>query len=471
MSRWSIRSHLILWYAILLSIVLIGFSTGMYSMVRSYLLARLDQELREESNELAEEVEITKTEYEFRRRFQQRYSEHASFGFQVCYMDGKVQFGSPWLNDSLLPYPVSSSDRDFRSLVNLKLSQGERWRVLSRVLDQPGGPLMIHVLTPLQIFDNQLRMLLYLLLVNGLLALLAAMLVSWWIAQRVTTPILRITAIAERLSSANLTERVPIDNRYSELERLANTLNRTFDRLQRSISEIRRFTADAAHELRTPLTVIRTEAEVALREHPNDSKTPSETFRRVAEVTLAETTRLSNLVDQLLTLSRQDSESRVPQYEEVSLQALLLDVAETLRVVIEKKRQTLVVGELVDRTVLGDDSSLSQLFFNLIENAMKYTPSGGTISVSTSCMANQICVSIEDTGIGIEHQHLDHLFERFYRVDASRSTRGTGLGLAICKSVIEAHGGQIWVESELGRGSRFTVQFPITVSRNSEDNV
>ena len=471
MSRWSIRRHLILWYAFLLSIVLLGFSAGMYVMVRSYLLARLDQELVEESNELAEEVEITKTEYEFRRRFQQRYSEHASFGFQVCQMDGTVQFGSAWLNDSILPRPVSPSDRDFRALVNLKLQHGERWRVLSRVLDLPNGLLLIHVLTPLQIFDNHLKMLLYLLLVNGLLALLAAMLVSWWIAQRVTIPILRITAIAERLSFANLTERVPIDNRYSDLERLANTLNRTFDRLQRSISEIRRFTADAAHELRTPLTVIRTEAEVALREHQNDGKTPSETFRRVAEVTLAETTRLSDLVDQLLTLSRQDSSSCAPQHEVVSLRALLLDVTETLRVVIEKKGQTLVVGELADPIVLGDDSSLSQLFFNLIENAMKYTASGGTISISTWCNMGHICVLIEDTGIGIEYQHLEHLFERFYRVDASRSTRGTGLGLAICKSIVEAHGGQIGVESELGRGSRFTVQLPTLVSRNSEDNV
>jgi heavy metal sensor kinase len=460
-SRWSIRWQLTLWYALALSAVLIAFSGGMFGMIRAYLLARIDAELIEESNELAEEVEITKSESEFRRRFQQRYSDHANFGFQVNRMDGSVLFGSPWLDPSALPHPASATDVDFRALQNTEVSSGNRQRVLSRVLRLPEGPLVVHVLTPLSQWDSQLRTLLGMLVMNGFLALGAAVIVGHLMARRMLLPILGITALAERISSENLSERVPIANRKDELGRLGLTLNRTFDRLQRSITEMRRFTADAAHELRTPLAVIRTEAEVALREHALHGQYRPEQFHRVAEVTLAETTRLSNLVGQLLTLSRQDAGlQRLPQ-EDVSLKALLLDVMDALRVVVEKKGQTLTAGELCERTVMGDDISLSQLFFNLIDNASKYTPVGGQISVTSTADADHIRIAITDSGIGIEARHFDHLFDRFYRVDASRSGDGTGLGLAICRSIVQAHHGDLQANSKPGQGSTFTVILPV----------
>lgn len=281
-----------------------------------------------------------------------------------------------------------------------------------------------------------------------------------WISQRMMSPILSITEIAERISSENLSERVPIRNSHDELGRLSTTLNRTFDRLNQSINEIRRFTADAAHELRTPLAVIQTETEVAVREGRLSGQDTNVILDRVAEVTLSETRRLSNLVDQLLTLSRHDSGFYSPPFEEVSLHALLLDVCESMSVVIENKGQILKVGELTEQTIRGDDTTLSQLFFNLIENATKYTPIGGTISVSSKTEGDGIVVIVEDTGVGIAKEHIDAIFKRFYRVDASRQTRGTGLGLAICRAIVIAHGGQIRVESQPGQGSRFTVRLP-----------
>ena len=470
MSRWSIRWQLTLWYSLALSCVLIAFSIANYATIRSYLLARVDAELIEESNELAEEVELANTEHQFRRRFQQRYSGDANFGFQVSELNGTILFGSPWLNEVHLPYPQSAADINFRSLENRELSRGERGRLLSRVLALPTGSVIIHVVIPLEHFERQMQALMSLLIVNGLLALLGAIVVGYVIARRVMVPILGITAAAERISFENLSERVPIANSKDELGRLAATLNQTFDRLQRSIGEMRRFTADAAHELRTPLAVIRTEAEVAIREDALRIQDNPDQFRRVTEVALAETTRLSNLVDQLLTLSRHDAGLQQPGLEEVSLRDLLLDVVETLRVVAEKKGQTIVASELCDVPVLGDDISLSQLFFNLIDNAVKYTPAGGAITVVCRHDASRVCVTIEDTGIGIERQHLDHLFERFYRVDASRSTGGTGLGLAICRSVVDMHHGNLTVESEPGRGSRFTVSLPARPASDDRNN-
>ena len=452
-----------------LSLVLIAFSAGIYSMIHLYLLDRLDAELVEESNELAEEVEITKTEHEFRRRFRQRFSKHASFGFQVSQMDGTIEFGSRWLNGSRLPCPSSGSETDFRALGDLNLSEGDRWRTLSRVLKLPHRNLVIHVLTPLKIYHSHMRVLLWILIVNGTMALTGATLVGYWIARRVTNPILEITACAERISAENLTDRVPHQVQSHELNRLASTLNRTFDRLQKSIHEIRRFTADAAHELRTPLTVIRTEAEVALREAALSDLAIPPFLVRVVDVTLAEATRLSTLVDQLLMLSRQDAGLYTPHHEEVSLEALLLDVSDTLRIVIENKRQNLVIGPLSPQTVNGDDSSLSQLFFNLIENAMKYTPAGGTITVSSRSSSDQVQITVADTGIGIDRDHIEHLFQRFYRVDASRSSQGTGLGLAISHAIVTAHQGQIRVDSQIGQGTIVTVVLPAS-STPKEDS-
>ena len=456
----SIRWQLTLCYLLSLSFVLVVFSACLYGMIGRYLAARIDAELVEESHELAEELELTKTEQEFRRRFRQRFSNEAIFAFQVCEIDGTIRFGSAGLSEVSLPHPAELSQHDFHSLSTISLAQNQRWRILSRSLNLPDGPFVIHVLAPCAAHDSQLAMLLSLLALNGLLAVVLSSFLGYWISQRVMSPILGITRFAERISSENLSERVPVRNPNDELGRLAITLNRTFDRLNNSISEIRRFTADAAHELRTPLAVIQTETEVAVREGQRNGQDANAILNRVAEVTLSETRRLSNLVDQLLTLSRHDSGFDSPAFEEVSLRALLLDVCESMHVVIKNKGQTLKIGELTEQTILGDDTMLSQLFFNLLENAMKYTPSGGTISVSSKPEGESIVVIVEDTGVGIAPEHIESIFQRFYRVDASRQTRGTGLGLAICRAIVIAHGGQIHVESQPGQGTRFTVRFP-----------
>lgn len=453
MSRWSIRWQLTVWYCLALSFVLLLFSASNYFMIRSYLLTRIDAELDEESDELAEEFELAKSEQEFRRRFQHRYSDEAQFGFQVSQLDGNVLVGSSWLADVALPRSASTSK------VNLVLSRGTV-RVISRILPLEDGSVMTHVVMPLDHFRTQMRSLASLLIATGLVALFGAIVFGYLVAQRVMVPILNITATAERISSENLSERVSITNANDELGRLATTLNRTFDRLQRSIGEMRRFTADAAHELRTPLAVIRTEAEVALRTEQPTMDEKLESFRHVSEVALAESTRLSILVDQLLTLSRQDAGLLAERQEDVSLRELLLDVVEALRLVADQKQQTIDTSGLTRQIIRGDDISLSQVFFNLIENAVKYTPQGGTITLACHREQSRIYVTVADNGVGIEARHLPHLFKRFYRVDDSRSTRGTGLGLAICRSIIDLHHGELRVASELGKGSTFTVILP-----------
>lgn len=460
MSRLGIRWQLTLWFSLALCFVLLTFSIAIYVTIRSYLVARVDAELTEESNELAEELELAKSEHEFRRRFQHRYADDALFNFQVAQTDGTILFGSRWPGGVTLPHPDSNADTGFHVFQNLELSVTDRRRMLGRIIHLPSGPLVTYVIAPLEQTEMQLKTLLSILVVNGLLAFVGAVAIGYFMAQRVLTPIHDITKTADRISSENLSERVPVTNRDDELGRLSNTLNRTFDRLQRTINEMRRFTADAAHELRTPLAIIRTEIEVALRECEAAGNVVSEPLHRATDVVLAETLRLSILVDQLLALSRQETGLQGGPRESVSLRELLFDVVEMMRIVADEKGLRFVLDDVSEQSVLGDELSLSQLFFNLIDNAVKYTPSDGVVTIACKRDGLNVCITIQDTGIGIERKHQEHLFERFYRIEAARSTQGTGLGLAICRSIANAHHGTIDVESEPGRGTRFTVVLP-----------
>ena len=457
----SIRWQLTGWYVLSLTIILVIFDVSLVLMVRSHLRSQLEMDLNEEVNELAEEIEFAKTTEEFETRFAHHYAEHGGYSFQVSRLDGTVLFGTPWLRAHLLPKPDSSRELAFRRLEEITLSHAGRHRLLCRTVRGPSQPLLIYVITPLARSERDLWSFMQMLLLGSFLALLVAIYGGYRIARRAMLPVEKMAAAAERISSENLSERILIENRGDELGRLAITLNRTFGRLEKSIAEMRRFTADAAHELRTPLAVIRTEIEVALRADDN-----IEGMRRVASVTLDELTRLSNLVDQLLTLSRHDAGVQSRNFEEVSLAAVLNDVVDFLRSIADRKQVSIEFSELSESVVYGDDVLLSQLFFNILDNAIKFTPAGGTVQIGSEPDGEFVVVTIEDTGVGIDSRHVPHLFKRFYRVDTSRNnvSGGTGLGLAICQAVVDAHGGELTVESEPGQGTKFTVILPSVAS-------
>ena len=255
---------------------------------------------------------------------------------------------------------------------------------------------------------------------------------------------------------------MPVANPGDELGRLAATLNEMLDRLERSFAEMQRFTADAAHELRTPLAVIRNEAEVALR-------TPRsvEEYTRVLEGLLEEVVRLSELADQLLFLCRQDAGLNPPAHKNVPLDELLRAVTDTMRPVAEAKGLALILGDNPPCAVRGDANQLRRVFYNLLDNAAKYTATGGTVRVASHCVGGEVVVSVTDTGIGIAAEHLARVFDRFYRVDPSRAgeTGGAGLGLAICRAVVRGAGGTITATSAEGQGSIFEVRFPAADGR------
>ncbi len=283
---------------------------------------------------------------------------------------------------------------------------------------------------------------------------------GYWLARKALSPVDRMAATAAEITATQLDRRLPETEANDELGYLAQTFNAMIARLQRSFDEVRRFTADAAHELRTPLAAMRTEAEVALR-----SPRAAERDARVFESLLEEIERLTRLVSHLLFLCREETGVAPNVFCTVRLDSLVRDVSEHMEVAAREKGLALVVDLEHACEVQGEPDRLRQLVFNLLDNAIKYTPSGGTVAVGCepSTSTGQVRVVVSDTGIGISNDHLPHVFERFYRVDSSRSSEieGNGLGLAICLSIAESHAGTLSIESTFGKRTRVTLALPM----------
>jgi len=297
------------------------------------------------------------------------------------------------------------------------------------------------------------------LLIAALITLILAGILGYFLVSRMLQPVQSITRIAREIEENNLSRRLKVEA-DDELGRLAKTLNQTFSRLEAAFSREREFTADASHELRTPLAIAQGEATLALKEERS-----REEYQKALESISRQLTRTSSLINRLLFLARSDDRLELV-LTEIDLNRLLSETAQDARILCEPKVIALHC-ETPDTTgdvkVKGDIVRLRELLLNLLENAVRYTPEGGIITLTIRQDDDFALISVSDTGIGISPEHLPRIFERFYRVDKSRSRTegGAGLGLAICRRITEVHGGHIEVESIVGKGTIFTVFLPI----------
>ncbi len=269
-----------------------------------------------------------------------------------------------------------------------------------------------------------------------------------------------ITEVREITDGRSLHRRLAEPLVKDELGRLAETLNQMMTRLERSFAALRRFTADASHELKTPLTVLRAGVERAITT-PN---LPQDTLATLEE-TLQEIKRMTELVDALLTLARADEGIAPLHREPVDLREIVEEVRETGELLAEESGVRVEVATPPEPMVVSVDATrIRQLILNLLTNAVKYTPPGGTVRMQLGAADGRVTLSVADTGIGIAPGDLPHIFDRFWRADSARTRTGerpgAGLGLAISKWIAEAHGGRIDVVSRPGRGTTFTVTLP-----------
>jgi two-component system OmpR family sensor kinase len=381
------------------------------------------------------------------------------------YISPQVRGLPPTDGDSLLQYTarLTPQTRVRVSLVADSLNAHSLWLLARRA--GPGlEPLISRVIVgmPDQFTELSGELLLGTMFVLLPFILIAATAAAWFMADGVFAPMHQLTEQLEAITDGrSLHRRLPPDLENDELARLTTTTNAMLSRLEVSFAALRRFTADASHELKTPLAVLRADVERAM--HPRTSKDD----RLVAlEEALQEVTRMSDLVDSLLTLARADEGRFELVYEEIHVEPLLQDVYETATILGETAGLSISMPSVVDTVVLGERSRLRQLLLNLITNAIKYTPRGGKVEIASTLKSpSEVAITVRDTGIGISATDLPHIFDRFWRADRARSRAaersGFGLGLAISQYIAQAHGGTLSAQSRLGRGTLFTLLLPV----------
>jgi heavy metal sensor kinase len=346
----------------------------------------------------------------------------------------------------------SLSQPEFQTLAEAK--EVDRIRVYTLPVIESGQVLgWVQTMQSLGGAEESLDRLRTVLLIGvGLLSFLAGF-AGYFLAARALTPIDKITNTAHRISTEDLSARLNLPDHGDEISRLANTFDEMLARIESGFDRERQFTADASHELRTPLTAMQT-----ILSFIRERERPAKEYRQALDDLAEETDRLQGLVEDLLQLARGERGLELNR-EPIELAALLADVADSLNPLAENKSLTLTCDLPPSLVISGDMDLLIRLIVNLLDNAIKYTEHG-SITLSAEEKDKWAVIEVDDAGIGIPPEHLPHIFERFYTVDAARSSNGTGLGLSIARQIVEAHGGRIEVQSEANRGTRFTVYLP-----------
>ncbi|MDA1230189.1 MAG: ATP-binding protein [Planctomycetota bacterium] len=457
MKRMSIRWQLTIWYGSAVAIILIAFCVTLYFFTRHQLLNRTDASLREELREIALEAEIAKTESDFLTSAAARFFQHDIYDFAVLDGSGRTVFASQGLLNISLTAVQTHHVSSTVQCLSTDITDRGTFRIASVSRSTAFGHVSVLAVTSLQPLTNEMQSLQFVVLTLLPIGFILALAGGWLLASRALAPVRKIADLANAITINSLNQRVEIQNTHDEIGQLAATLNSLIERLEKAVLEIKRFTADASHELRTPLAALRIEAELALQ----TVRTPAQ-YQQALTVVVEEATRLGRLADQLLHLSRHDAGIVDSSVESVELNAVLHDVIEQFSPLASQRSVTLNAGEFQTACVRGDDLQLRQIFVNIVENALKYTCSGGTVQIRCRTRGQLAVCEIEDNGIGISDEHLPYLFDRFYRIDTSRqiANGGTGLGLAIARAAVIAHGGTIDIRSVVDSGTTVTVSLP-----------
>ena len=439
-SSWSIGARLTLWYSLVLLAGLALFGAGIWIVVTHSLTATIDETLAARARGLATEIQ---NEYKPSKPYHlaEELSEYAEVSPDGNLIEVRDPQGEILLGGRVA---AATANKHYRTLESETKVQGRTYRIL--------------VAAPLEGTELTLRRLREVLLWATPLVLLIGSLGGYWMSRRALQPVDALTRAAQTIGIENLSQRLEVPAAGDELQRLSETWNGMLERLEAAVKRLSQFTADASHELRTPITLIRATAELTLRRERS-----AETYREALKHIMDETDRTARLIEDLLSLARADAGLPGWPLDRVELTPLVRDVCEQGQI-LAQERQLEISTEAPEQPVYVDanDPALRRLLLLLVDNALKYTPAGGHITVSVALDSSGPTVTVSDTGIGIPDAALPHVFERFYRVDESRNREagGAGLGLSIAQWIAERHHARLEAESVVGQGSAFRVRFP-----------
>jgi len=492
--RLSLRARLTLWYAAIVAAALVGFGGFWYWSVRQELYQGLEQSLEQVARSVGLILERVheQSRQPLRPPRQSRLSVRSREVFP--FVHPLRSFVGPLPSDTLESpvwsaiyqyillnprnYSIQIADTAGHIIWRSESLQGDSLPVFAGM--KPGQVLSVRLegrQEPQQLCVYHTRLaqiavaysvrdieavlqrlgMLLLWAIPGVLVVSA--LGGWVLARASLRPVEMMRRTAESITASNLSLRVPEPATNDELAQLARTLNQMIARLEASFAQIRQFSADVSHELRTPLTILIGELELALR-----SRKGAEEYERVLASVLEEVLRLHRIVETLLELSRAESGQLRLEQEPVDVGSLVREVAEDVEILARERGLQLSVEVVEGGVIRGDRLRLRQAVLNVVDNALKYTPAGGNVWLRVRVHGGTVVVEVTDTGIGIPAEDLPHVFERFYRVEKSRSRSsgvdGTGLGLAIVRWIVEAHGGSVEIESRVGQGTCVRLRFP-----------
>jgi heavy metal sensor kinase len=457
----SIGVRLTLWYLVLFAAAQLVFGTGMWFFARRSLYRMTDDALQGQIDDLTNFLEAQKknaTVAKLQEEVSEAYLlEHSGDYLQIYDdSDGDWIFRADFLRQhalapaapGLLTQPLYQDEQLSRSL-----------RFVSQRIEANGRVFRVQMGLPIdQVNQTLIRFRGYLLMFAPLL-LLAAASGGFWLSRKALSPVDALTRTARTINATNLSDRLEKLTTGDELQRLSDTLNEMLGRIEHAFIRVTQFTADASHELRTPISLIRTEAEIALRRSRGDAE-----YREALRHILLEAERTSGLIEELLSLARADSGRETLQVAPADLSAIVQEVSEQWQELMAA-RNLRFTRDVTDAkvNVLGDRTALQRLLTVLLDNAAKYTPAPGAVELCLETTGSSAVIRVRDSGIGIALEDQPKIFERFYRVDKSRSRdlRGAGIGLAIAQWIVQQHKGSISVESSPGKGSTFLVQLPL----------
>jgi heavy metal sensor kinase len=465
MNSRSLSFRLVTWYAGLLTLVFILLGVLTLIFLRHYLEANVLDIQARRAQQIGDTIVAAASrlgEGRVAAEIEDLYSPEANDRFiRVTGSDGHVIYASGAPKDgsfdpTLVPLPHELARPDV--LRKVPLSGGSILVAAHRYVGSDGMSYWVEVGTSSDRTEATVRQVLLILGVGLPIAVCVAVAGGFILVRRALKPVDRLSHKAAEITQHNLSERLPVMRTGDELERLSLSLNLMISRLEDAINSSKQFVADASHELRTPLAVLRGE----LEELAQDAQLKANTRETLGSM-LEEVDRLAEIVEGLLALSRLDTGEGKSEWVRFDLAELVVTTADQMGLLAEDKSITVVCDAPLPVMIEGDRSRLKQVVVNLLDNAIKYTPSGGHITLKTTQEDGFALLDVADEGVGIPAEALPHVFKRFFRVDGSRSRDrgGAGLGLSIVKSICDAHGARVEVSSVPGRGSHFRIRQPL----------
>lgn len=455
---YRLRFRLAVWYGGAFALLIVLVTVSLHEGLRQQLMEETDHRLFEDATETAQAVAQYYPNAEVIKGMLGRKADnhtHERLFLQWLDIDG-TPLWSGRETPAEMPEIESGKEGVFR------VHEVGNFRVAQRTVDHAGVPKYIVRVGASQ---EQINAFAWkrtrIMLIYGLITMAVSILGAYWIAGAAIRPVTDITQTADRLRPAHLNERLPIRGTGDELDQLSRTINQFLDRINDYLAKKREFVANAAHELRSPLAAIRSSVDVAL-----GADRSADEYQSLLVVIADECDQLTNLVNQLLFLTETDGGRNLRIAEPFQLDRLAENAVDMFRGVAEERGIALEIRVTDKCRLVGDPARIRQVVNNLIDNAVKFTAAGGRVRLDLQeAPEGKALLRVTDTGSGIPPHDLPHVFERFYRGDKGREreggTRGTGLGLAITRAVVEEHGGTITVESEIGRGSTFSVLLPL----------